>query len=56
MDKFFEEIARIIEKYGDAVVTLGIVTFIIALTLTLTVGIFVCVLKSLWDEDKKMRR
>lgn len=54
MDKFFEELARIIEKYGDVVAALGIVTFII--TITLTVGIFVYVLKFLWDEDKKMRR
>ena len=54
MDKFFEELAMIIEKYGWIILSLGIVTFIITFLLCLL--IFVFVIKSLWDEDRKWRK
>lgn len=54
MDKFFEELAKIIEKYGGIVLKLGIGTFIITFLLFLLV--FVFVMKNLWDEDRKWKK
>lgn len=51
MDKFFEELAKIIEKYSGIVLNLGIGTFIITFLLFLLV--FVFVIKNLWDEEHK---
>lgn len=54
MDKFFEELAMIIEKYGGIVLILGIGTFIITFLLFLL--IFVFVIKSFWDEERKWKK
>ena len=54
MDKFFEELAEIIEKYGGIVLNLGIGTFIITFLLFLLV--FVFVMKNLLDEDRKWKK
>lgn len=54
MDEFLRALAKIIEQYGDVVLTLGIVTFVINLILMLL--IFVIIMKSLWDEERKWKK
>lgn len=54
MNEFLQALAKIIEQYGGAVLTLGIVTFVITFILVLLV--FAIVMKSLWDEDRKWKK
>ena len=54
MDKFFEELAKMIEKYGGIILNLGIGMFIITFLLCLL--IFVFVIKDLWDEERKWKK
>ena len=54
MDEFLQALTKIIEQYGDVVLTLGIVTFVITFILELLV--FAIVMKSLWDEDRKWKK
>ena len=54
MNEFLEALAKIIEQYGGVVLTLGIVTFVITFILVLL--IFVIIMKSLWDEDRKWKK
>lgn len=54
MNEFLQALTKIIEQYGGVVLTLGIVTFVITLILVLLV--FVIVMKSLWDEERKWKK
>ena len=54
MDEFLQALAKIIEQYGGVVLTIGIGTFVVTFLLFLL--IFILVLKSLWDEDRKWKK
>lgn len=54
MNEFLQALTKIIEQYGGAVLTLGIVTFVITFILVLL--IFAIIMKSLWDEDRKWKK
>ena len=54
MNEFLQALAKIIEQYGGVVLTIGLGTFVVTFLLCLL--IFILVLKSLWDEDRKWKK
>ena len=50
MDEFLQALAKIIERYGGIVLTIGVISFVSVFVLCLI--IFILVFKSMIDEDR----